>query len=71
VILTDAIRLCCALRGDTPEQVAALLADCRQQSFEDQADLLSHFVSEASRWLCSHAELRTECQSAEPINERP
>lgn len=45
-----AIRRCCALRGDTPDQTEALVADSLRQSPEHQADLLAHFAIETARW---------------------
>lgn len=48
--LAGAIRHCCAVRGDSPENQADLLAECAALPPESQADLLAHFVVEAARW---------------------
>lgn len=48
--LADAIRRCCAARGDAHENTAGLLAECAALPTESQADLMAHFVVEAARW---------------------
>lgn len=41
--LADAISRCCAVRGDTDENRAALIEECAALSIEHQRDLIEHF----------------------------
>ena len=49
--LVDAIRTCCAVRGDTDANIAGLIAEAGDYSVKAQRDLTAHFLSECRLWL--------------------
>lgn len=49
-LLMSAIDRCCAARGDTDANRAALIVECCAYPAWEQADLLDHFTTEAERW---------------------
>ena len=48
--LIEAIRDCCAVRGDTDRNRDALLSEAGDYDTEAQLDLIAHFLSEAAIW---------------------
>jgi TubC N-terminal docking domain len=48
--LVKAINQCCAVRGDTEANRAALIAECAELDPREQADMTEHFNAEAKIW---------------------
>lgn len=48
--LVKAINKCCAARGDTEANRAALIAECAELTPAEQADMREHFEGEAAIW---------------------
>ncbi len=48
--LVKAINQCCAARGDTEANRAALIAECAELTPTEQADMIDHFNAETAIW---------------------
>lgn len=51
IALVDAINQCCAARGDTEANRAALIAECAELTPAEQVDITDHFNAETATWL--------------------
>lgn len=49
--LVNAINRCCAARGDTEANRAALIAECAELTTSEQIDMTEHFEAETAIWL--------------------